>query len=185
MVLRPPYQFDAATPGQTIAFSQFFGQHGYLPNMVDLAHNINMHATFVAAGPGIRHQSPVTGVRAIDLAPTLAFLMNIPGPQNARGRILYELTAEPGPLQGDDDPRHQRLPRPARPARGGGRQLGGTGALNPTFAIGGSAFLKPWFDTLPRRGAEWLASPSPVATRSAAPRRRISTFFGDKPTPRS
>ena len=37
VVLKPPYQFDAATPGQTIAFSQFFGQHGYLPETVDLA----------------------------------------------------------------------------------------------------------------------------------------------------
>src|SRR5262249_52602566 len=92
VVARPPYQFDAATPGQRIAFSQFFGQHGYLPDLVDLAHNINMHATFVAAGPGIRHQNPVAGVRAIDLAPTLAFLMGIPGPQNARGRIMYNLT---------------------------------------------------------------------------------------------
>ena len=24
--------------------------------------------------------------------------------------------------------------------------VAGTGAANPTFAIGGSAFLKPWFD---------------------------------------
>ena len=31
VVLRPPYQYDAATPGTAIAFSQFFGQHGYLP----------------------------------------------------------------------------------------------------------------------------------------------------------
>ena len=37
VVLRPPYQYDAATPGQRIAFSQFFGQHGYLPNLVNLA----------------------------------------------------------------------------------------------------------------------------------------------------
>ena len=54
VVLRPPYQFDAATVGQRIAFSQFFGQHGYLPNLVDLEHNVNMHATFIAAGPGHR-----------------------------------------------------------------------------------------------------------------------------------
>ena len=31
VVFRPPYQTDASTPGQLIAFSQFFGQHGYLP----------------------------------------------------------------------------------------------------------------------------------------------------------
>jgi len=97
VVLRPPYQFDAATPGQRIAFSQFFGQHGYLPDTVDLAHNVNMHATFVASGPGIAQNStPVAGVRAIDLAPTLAFLLNIPGPQNARGRIMYDLTSGSG-----------------------------------------------------------------------------------------
>src|SRR5439155_14677366 len=54
IVLRPPYQSDAGTPGQAIAFSQFFGQHGYLPNLVDIPHNVNMHATFVAAGTGFR-----------------------------------------------------------------------------------------------------------------------------------
>src|ERR671924_56943 len=104
VALRPPYQWDAATPGQRIAFSQFFGQHGYLPNLVDLAHNVNMHATFVAAGPGINgkaehgfrsHQGrgrglggkKVSGMRAIDVAPTLSFVLGIPGPQNARGRV--------------------------------------------------------------------------------------------------
>ena len=35
-------------------------------------------------------------MRAIDLAPTIAFLMGIPGPQNARGKILYNLTAGQG-----------------------------------------------------------------------------------------
>ena len=33
VVLRPPYQWDAATPGVRIAHSEFFGQHGYLPNL--------------------------------------------------------------------------------------------------------------------------------------------------------
>ena len=32
VVFRPPYQTDAQTPGQLVAPSQFFGQHGYLPN---------------------------------------------------------------------------------------------------------------------------------------------------------
>ena len=96
VITRPPYQFDAATPGQRVAFSQFFGQHGYLPNLVDLAHNVNMHGTFIAAGPGVRKQGPLAGVRAIDLAPTLSFLLGIPGPQNARGKILTNLTKAPG-----------------------------------------------------------------------------------------
>ena len=96
VVLNPPYQFDAATLGQPIAFSQFFGQHGYLPETVDFDSGVNMHATFVAAGPGIRHQDPVVGIRAVDLAPTISFLLNFPGPLNARGKILYDLLPSPG-----------------------------------------------------------------------------------------
>ena len=43
VVFHPPYQTDAQTPGQTIAFSQFFGQHGYTPDLVNLKRNVNMH----------------------------------------------------------------------------------------------------------------------------------------------
>ncbi len=68
VVLIPPYQFDAATFGQTIAFSQFFGQHGYLPERVSFADGINMHGTFVADGPDIGHKHSIEGIRAIDLA---------------------------------------------------------------------------------------------------------------------
>ena len=97
VVLRPPYQYDAATPGQRIAFSQFFGQHGYLPDLVDLAHNVNMHATFVAAGPGIRNQNPIAG-RAGDRrrADALVPASGIPGPQNARARSCTSLLPSPG-----------------------------------------------------------------------------------------
>ncbi len=100
VVLRPPYQYDAATPGQRIAFSQFFGQHGYLPNLVNLARNVNMHGTFVAAGPGIRGGGGggnggggrvVHDVRAIDLAPTIGYLMDIDGPANASGEVLRDI----------------------------------------------------------------------------------------------
>ena len=100
VVTRPPYQFDAATPGQRIAFSQFFGQHGYLPNLVNLARNVNMHGTFVASGPGVRGGGGrgrggggrvVHGVRAIDVAPTIAFLMDIDGPAQATGVVLDDV----------------------------------------------------------------------------------------------
>ena len=100
VVTRPPYQFDAATPGQRIAFSQFFGQHGYLPNLVNLARNVNMHGTFLASGPGVRGGGGrghggggrvVHGVRAIDVAPTIAFLMGIDGPAQATGDVLEDV----------------------------------------------------------------------------------------------
>ena len=95
-VALPPYQFDAATPGQVIAPSGFFGQHGYLPDLVDLGHNVNMHATFAAAGPGIRTiHDQIPGVQAVDLAPTIAQLLGIPAPTNAQGRVLAEILGSP------------------------------------------------------------------------------------------
>ena len=180
VVLRPPYQFDAATPGQTIAFSQFFGQHGYLPNLVDIAHNVNMHATFVASGPGIAHSdTPVAGVRAIDLAPTLAFLLNIPGPQNARGKILYGLTGSPGrykeitvvdisDFHGQLVPLSETADNLAAPA------------VNPSFAIGGAAFLKTWFDAY--RAEAPMGSIVVAGGDSVGATPPISAFFGDTPT---
>ena len=179
VVLRPPYQFDAATPGQRIAFSQFFGQHGYLPELVDLAHNINMHGTFVASGPGIRKQNPVAGVRAVDLAPTIAFLMNIPGPQNARGKILYNLTPTPGQYKEvtilDISDYHGQLVPLAEAAD----NLPAP-AVNPTFSIGGSAFLKTWFDTY--RAEAPNGSVTMAAGDSVGATPPISAFFGDTPT---
>jgi hypothetical protein len=100
VVLRPPYQYDAATPGRRIAFSQFFGQHGYLPNLVKLQRNVNMHGTFLAAGPGVRGGGGggnggggrvVHGVRGIDVAPTIAFLLGIDGPAQATGEVLDDV----------------------------------------------------------------------------------------------
>jgi Type I phosphodiesterase / nucleotide pyrophosphatase len=95
VVLRPPYQFNASTPGKRIALTPFFGGHGYLPNLVDIPHQVNMRCVFVAAGPGIRKQESVPGIRAVDLAPTIASLMGIPGPIHARGTILFNLFPPP------------------------------------------------------------------------------------------
>jgi 2',3'-cyclic-nucleotide 2'-phosphodiesterase (5'-nucleotidase family) len=180
VVLRPPYQYDAATPGQRIAFSQFFGQHGYVPNLVDLAHNVNMHATFVAAGPGIRKQDPVAGIRAIDVAPTMAFLMGIPGPQNAQGKILTNLVPRPGQLKQvtilDISDYHGQLVPLAEAAD----NVTGTGSANPVFTIGGSAFLKPWFDVY--RAQATGGSITVAAGDSVGATPPISAFFGDTPT---
>jgi predicted AlkP superfamily phosphohydrolase/phosphomutase len=93
VVLKPPYQYDAATPGEVVAFSHFFGQHGYLPDTVDLDSNINMHSTFIASGPQIVSNKSVSGVRIIDLAPTIAFALGIDAPADAEGRVLCEIFA--------------------------------------------------------------------------------------------
>ena len=178
VVLNPPYQFDAATFGQTIAFSQFFGQHGFLPETVNLADNINMHATFVAAGPGIRYRESVKGVRAIDLAPTVAFLLDFPGPINARGKIMYDLLYTPGQYKeatilfisdfhGNITPLSQTAD-----------------TVGPSYAIGGAAYLKPWFDwyraEAGSNGNYGAITMTAGDTVGASP--PISNFFDDLPT---
>jgi 2',3'-cyclic-nucleotide 2'-phosphodiesterase (5'-nucleotidase family) len=174
VVLKPPYQFDAATFGQTIAFSQFFGQHGYLPETVDLASSVNMHGTFVAGGPGIRHQDPVYGVRAIDLAPTLAFMLNIPGPANARGKILYNLFKAPGQYKEASilyiSDFHGQLTPLSQAAD----------SVGSTYGIGGAAYLKPWFDVYRAEAKDGVITMTGGDAVGASP--PISSFFDDKPT---
>lgn len=87
----PPYQFDAATPGTLTARSAFFGQHGYVPDVQNLAANINMRATFIAGGKAIREKYVAHDLRAIDLAPTLAYVMGIPEPQHSQGVVRLDL----------------------------------------------------------------------------------------------
>ncbi|MEV6235735.1 5'-nucleotidase C-terminal domain-containing protein [Lentzea sp. NPDC051838] len=163
VVTRPPYQFDAATPGQLIAHSQFC---------------VNMHAVFIASGPGIRKQNPLAGVRAIDLAPTMALLLGVPGPQNARGRILYSLFPQPGSVKeltllNISDYHGQLVPL----AEAADTVPGGT---DPVFGIGGSAFLKPWFDVYRAEATNGSITVAGGDSVGATP--PISAFFGDKPT---
>ena len=141
VVTRPPYQSDAGTPDQTIALSHFFGQHGYLPNLVDLDEQ-HQHARDVRrrAGRASSTSTNVKGLRAVDLAPTLAFLMGIPGPQNARGGILYDLVKDAEDLKEltilDISDWHAQLTPLAEAAD--------NLAVGPPteFTIGGAAFLQ-------------------------------------------
>ena len=213
VVSRPPYQFDAATAGQNIAFSQFFGQHGYLPDLVNLRRGVNMHGTFVASGPGIdsrggrggwrwshddddddnghgkRRGRVVSGVRAIDVAPTLAYLLGIPGPQNASGKILFRIVEGSGDLREitvlNISDWHGQIP-PGTPETAdfvldsAGRPTA-TG-LGPTFPIAGAAFLDTWFDKYRsevRNGSLLVAGGDSFG--GATP--PIANAFGDKPIP--
>jgi 2',3'-cyclic-nucleotide 2'-phosphodiesterase (5'-nucleotidase family) len=87
----PPYQFDAATPGTLVARSAFFGQHGYVPDVVNLEANINMRATFLAGGSAIRSKTVVNDMRAIDVAPTIAYILRIPVPQQSQGVVRLDI----------------------------------------------------------------------------------------------
>jgi 2',3'-cyclic-nucleotide 2'-phosphodiesterase (5'-nucleotidase family) len=92
----PPYQFDAETPGTLVARSAFFGQHGYVPDVQNLKANVNMRATFIAGGGDILPDVIASGLRTIDLAPTIAYLLGVPEPQQSQGVVRLDL------LRGND-----------------------------------------------------------------------------------
>jgi hypothetical protein len=131
----PPYQFDAATPGTLIAKLEFFGQHGYVPDVQDLADNVNMRATFLAGGQDIARGRFT--VRGIDIAPTIAYLMRIPEPQHSQGRVLLELLrgsnrVTPVTVIGLNDFHGQLYPT-TMPIDGVNVSVGGTGQLATMF----------------------------------------------------
>ena len=64
-----------------------------MPDVQDLKSNTNMRATFLAGGDAIE-RGVIHDVRSIDLAPTAAFLLDIPVPQQSQGEVLLDLLDE-------------------------------------------------------------------------------------------
>jgi 2',3'-cyclic-nucleotide 2'-phosphodiesterase (5'-nucleotidase family) len=113
-------------------------------------------------------------LQTFDLAPTISFLLNFPGPLNARGRILYDLFPSPGQYKEAtilyiSDFYGQMTPL---------SQTADT--LGPSFGIGGAAYLKPWFDVYRAEAQGPSITLSGGDAVGATP--PISNFFGDKPT---
>ena len=49
------------------------------------------HTTFIVNGPNIRNGSALKGqARSVDIAPTLAYLLGVPPPRDAEGRVIME-----------------------------------------------------------------------------------------------
>ena len=111
----------------------------------------------------------------------MALLLGIPGPQNARGRILYDLVEGAEPLTEvtilDISDYHGQLIPLSEAAD----------TVGPTFGIGGSAFLKQWFATYEAEAALSGDDKKPnviemAAGDSVGATPPISAFFGDVPT---
>lgn len=167
----PPYQFDAATPGQLFAPSHFYGQHGYEPKLQDLGNNVNMRAAFMALGPGVRAGATVGDVRAIDLAPSMAYALGLPAPANASGQVRYDLFAGDGytevTLLNISD-FHGQLDPLSETVDGLGQSIGGLGFLDTLFDQAASEAPGPSFRFM--AGDSVGASPP------------LSGFFEDFPT---
>lgn len=87
---RPGYSFnnDHKSSNVVIPSDGRRGSHGHLP-----AQRF-MHATFVAAGAGIKPGSRLDEIQCIDVAPTAARLLDVPFP-SADGRVLTEFLVDP------------------------------------------------------------------------------------------
>ncbi|MGH7871377.1 MAG: hypothetical protein ACREQO_04055, partial [Candidatus Binatia bacterium] len=82
--LAPGYDFDPRLGGALLTDVEPYGSHGTNPDQP------SMHTLMVLDGPGVRAGARLTNVRIIDFAPTLAWLLKIPRPKDATGRVLYE-----------------------------------------------------------------------------------------------
>ncbi|MBI5563968.1 MAG: 5'-nucleotidase C-terminal domain-containing protein [Chloroflexi bacterium] len=134
----PPYQFDAATPGTLVARSAFFGQHGYVPDVQNLAANVNMRATFIAGGDAIRDKYVADDVRTIDLAPTIAYVLGIPEPQHSQGLVRLDLLR--------DGKSRQLIPLLGLTDFHGQLEPGSTTIDGRNVSVGGAAQLATMFD---------------------------------------
>ena len=173
VVLAPPYRFDDGLEGAAIGKATTRAAGGYLP--VDDGAGRGL---FLASGPAIAGGAS-TAARAIDVAPTAAFLLGVPGPYNASGGILYELLANGSSLREvtllDISDFHGQLP----PLSAAADDNEAEGAVNESYGVGGVAFLAPWFDhyRAEARGAAILVTAGDAV--GATP--PISQVFGDLP----
>jgi len=83
------YDFDPRlSGGPLIANPEPYGSHGANPEQP------GMRTLMIFNGPGIRAGQKLANVRLIDFAPTLAWLLGLPQPKNATGKVLYEAFVE-------------------------------------------------------------------------------------------
>jgi len=88
--LAPGYDFDPRVGGgPLISDAEPYGTHGANPQLAP------MRTVMVLNGPGIRAGAKLNNAQIIDFAPTLAWLLNLPKPKHATGRVLYEAFTEP------------------------------------------------------------------------------------------
>jgi predicted AlkP superfamily phosphohydrolase/phosphomutase len=83
------YDFDPRlTGGALISDAEPYGNHGANPAQP------SMRTVMLLNGPGVRAGIKLENVRIIDFAPTLAWLLKLPKPKDATGRVLYEALVE-------------------------------------------------------------------------------------------
>jgi 2',3'-cyclic-nucleotide 2'-phosphodiesterase (5'-nucleotidase family) len=174
ITLAPPYRFDDAIEGSVITMARPIVAAGYL--RPDAAESSGL---FLAAGPGIASGASFTA-RSSDVAPTAAYLLDVPGPYNASGSILFDLFADVSSLREvtllDMSDFHGQLP----PLSAAADDIDAEGAVSSSYDVGGVAFLAPWFDHYRAEAqGDTLLVTAGDAVGATPP---ISSIFGDLPT---
>jgi predicted AlkP superfamily pyrophosphatase or phosphodiesterase len=85
---KPGYAFSATATGEEIVGPSinYGGTHGYRSDDPEL------DGIFLASGAGIRQGARIGRIRNLDVAPTIARLLDVPLPQ-VEGRVLEEVLA--------------------------------------------------------------------------------------------
>ena len=177
-VLPPGYRFDDPAPGMAVAPVTPKAAGGYLA-LVQPEPNQPQSGLFLADGPRIA-PGATGSVSAIDVAPTAAFLLDVPGPYNASGSILYGLLHNAESLREitllDVSDIHGQLP----PLSASADAIDAEGAVSSSYDVGGVAFLASWFDRFRDEAqGETLLVTAGDAVGATPP---ISSVFGDLPT---
>jgi 2',3'-cyclic-nucleotide 2'-phosphodiesterase (5'-nucleotidase family) len=172
VVLAPPYRFDDSVADAAIAPVSPFAVGGYLPDAAG-------SGLFLAAGPRIAPGVKFSA-RTIDVAPTAAFLLGVPGPFNASGSILFAALVDGATLGEvtilDISDFHGQLPPLSAVADANDAE----GAVNESYPVGGVEVLSPWFDRYRSQArGEVIVVTAGDAVGATPP---ISSVFGDEPT---
>jgi predicted AlkP superfamily phosphohydrolase/phosphomutase len=87
--LAPGYDFDPRiAAGPWVSETAPYGNHGANPALPA------MRTLMAFNGPGVERGGKLKNARIIDFAPTLAWLLNLPKPRAAAGRVLFEASAD-------------------------------------------------------------------------------------------
>ena len=88
--LLPGYEFDPRLIApELITRRAPRGMHGFNPL------RSSMRTLMVLNGPGVQVGRRLSGIHIVDFAPTLAWLLGVPIPKDATGRVLYEAFSDP------------------------------------------------------------------------------------------
>lgn len=171
VTLASPYRFGVGPAGEAISPASALADGGYLTS--------NDDGLFLAAGPRFAAATALDA-QSIDVAPTAAFLLGVPGPYNASGAILLDALANGTALREvtilDISDFHGQLP----PLSATADSIDADGAVNSSYPVGGVAVLGPWFDRY-RASANGLVL-LVTAGDAVGATPPISTAFGDVPT---